>query len=56
MIFQFCISFSVADLGFPVGRVYLVGGVGSRGSYVSEILYVEMKKSGPWGAWAGHAP
>ena len=27
----------------------LVGGVDSRGGYVSKILYVEMKESGPLG-------
>ena len=44
---------SVADPGFPVGG----GGVDSRGGYVSKILYVKMKESGPLGgACAGHAP
>ena len=33
---------AVADPGFPVGE-----GVDSRGSYVSKILYVKMKESGP---------
>ena len=33
---------AVADPGFPV-----VGGVDSRGGYVSKILYVETKVSGP---------
>ena len=33
------------------------GGLDSRGSYVSKILYVEMKESGPsGGARARHAP
>ena len=32
---------TVADPGFPVGGVDLVGGVDSRGGYVSNILYVE---------------
>ena len=37
----------VADPGFPVGgSVDLVGGVISRGSYVSKILYVRTKDSG----------
>ena len=44
---------SVADPGFPIGGVDLVGGGGggvdSRGSYVSKILYVKMKESGPLG-------
>ena len=41
---------AVADPGFPVGgAVDLIGGVESRGGYVSKILYVEMKESGPWG-------
>ena len=33
----------VADPGFPVG------GVDSRGGYVSKILYVKTKESGPLG-------
>ena len=39
-------------------RIYRRGGVDSRGSYVSKILYVKMKESGPvgGGACAGHAP
>ena len=32
----------------------LVGGVNPRGSYVSKILYVKMKETGPWGG--GRAP
>ena len=41
---------SVADPGFPVGGVYLIGrGMDSRGGYVSQILYVKMKESGPLG-------
>ena len=32
------------------------GGVDSRGSYVSKILCVKMKESGPLGACTGHAP
>ena len=48
---------TVADPGFPGGGIDLVGeGVDSWGSYVSKILYVEMKESGPLsGACAGHA-
>ena len=50
----------MADPGFPVGGggVDLVGGgVDSRGSYVSKILYVKMKELGPLGgARAGRAP
>ena len=41
----------------PWGGVDLVGGADSRGGYVSKILYVEMKESGPLeGACAGDAP
>ena len=42
---------SVADPGFPVGGhgPRRDGGVDSRGGYVSKILYVEMKESGPLG-------
>ena len=41
---------AVADPGFPVGGVDLVGGgVNSRGSYVSKILYVKTKESRPLG-------
>ena len=36
-------SNSVADPGFPVG------GVDSQGSYISKILYVKTKESGPLG-------
>ena len=43
----------VADPGFPTGGIDFIGGIDSRGGYVSKILYVEMKKSGPLG---GHAP
>ena len=35
---------AVADPGFPVG-----GDVESRGGYVSKILYVKTKESGPLG-------
>ena len=41
-------SLTVADPGFAVGggcRPRGGGGVDSRGSYVSKILYVEMKES-----------
>ena len=45
-----CDPFSVADPGFPVGgRGPRRGGMDSRGSYVSQILYVKMKESGPLG-------
>ena len=42
---------SVADPGFPVGGgMDLVGGaVDPRGGYVSKILHVKMKESGPVG-------
>ena len=49
----------MADPGFPVGGgVDLVGGaVDPRGGYVSKILHVKMKESGPvGGARAGRAP
>ena len=35
--------------GFPVGGRGPRGGVHSRGGYVSKILYVKMKESGPLG-------
>ena len=43
----------MADPGFPVG-----GAVDPRGSYVSKILHVKTKESGPvgGGARAGRAP
>ena len=51
---------AVADPGFPVGvGVDLVrGAVDPRGSYVSKILHVKTKESGPvgGGARAGRAP
>ena len=43
---------AVADPGFPVGG----GGADPRGGYVSKILYVATKESGPLGACAEHAP
>ena len=48
----------MADPGFPVGgRRPRRGALDSRGNYVSKILYVEMKESGPLGGGcAGHAP
>ena len=33
----------------------VVGGVDSRGGYVSKILYVQTKESGPFGE-RGHSP
>ena len=44
----------MADPGFPVGGgVDLVGGgVDSRGGYVSKILHVKTKESGPVGGGA----
>ena len=40
----------MADPGFPVGgRGPHRGGLGSRGGYVSKILYVSTKESGPFG-------
>ena len=49
----------MADPGFPVGGgVDLVrGAMDPRGGYVSKILHVKTKESGPvGGARAGHAP
>ena len=41
---------SVADPGFSIGECrHLIGGVHSRGGYISKILYVETKESGPLG-------
>ena len=47
----------MADPGFPVGGgVDLVGGaVDPWGSYVSKILHVKMKESGPVGGGARRA-
>ena len=49
-------NLAVADPGFPVGgAVDLVGGaVDPRGGYVSKILHVKMKESGP--VRGGRAP
>ena len=52
-------SRTVADPGFPVGGgVDLVwGAVDPRGGYVSKLLHVKTKESGPiGGACAGHTP
>ena len=48
---------AVADPGFPVGGgVDLVrGAVDPRGGYVSKILYVKTKESGPVGGGARRA-
>ena len=48
---------AVADPGFPVGGgVDLVrGAVDPRGGYVSKILHVKMKESGPVGGGARRA-
>ena len=48
---------SVADPGFPVGGgVDLVrGAVDPRGSYISKILHVKTKESGPIGGGARRA-
>ena len=50
------LPYAVADPGFPVGGgVDLVGGgMDSRRGYVSKILYVKTKESGPLGG--GRAP
>ena len=49
--------YSVADPGFPVGGgVDLIrGAVDPRGSYVSKILHVKTKESGPVGGGARRA-
>ena len=49
---------TVADPEFPVegARPRTGGGADSQGGYVSKILYVETKESGPLGACTGHAP
>ena len=42
---------TVADPGFPVvGRRPRRGGVDSQGGYISNILYVKTKESGPLGS------
>ena len=49
--------FAVADPGFPIGgRGPRRGAVYPRGSYVSKILHVKMKESGPVGGRAPGAP
>ena len=50
-------TYSVADPGFPIGGgVDLVrGAVGPRGGYISNILHVKMKESGPVGGGARRA-
>ena len=45
----FLSTVAVADPGFPIGGINLVGGVHSWSGYVSKILYVETKESGPLG-------
>ena len=44
-------NISVADPGFPPWGAWTLwgGGVDSRGGYVSKILYVKTKESGPLG-------
>ena len=59
MYIQYSLMQSVADPGFPVGGgVDLVrGAVDPRGGYISKILHVKTKESGPiGGARAGRAP
>ena len=48
---------SVADPGFPIegGRGPRRGAVDPRGSYISKILHVKMKESGPVGGGARRA-
>ena len=48
---------AVADSGFPVGEHGpRRGEVDCRGGYVSKIVYVEMKESGPLGGRAPGTP
>ena len=57
--FYFCIHFFYVRVQFQVIEMNLVGGgVDSWDSYVSKILYVKTKESGPFGVGActGHAP
>ena len=50
LIFLLITTKPVADPGFPVGGVDLIGGgADSQGGYILKILYVEMKESGPLG-------
>ena len=47
----------MADPGYSVGgRETRRGDVDSRGSYVSKILYVKTKESGPFGGVPGAHP
>ena len=56
-LIYFCVYESVPDPGFPVGgRGPRKRGVDSRGSYVSKILYVKTKESGPLGGRAPGTP
>ena len=50
--------FTVADPGFPVGggRGPRRGAVDPQSGYVSKILHVKTKESGPVGGGAGRAP
>ena len=49
---------AVADPGFPVGGAVdlVLGAVDPQGGYVSKILHVKMKESGPVGGGARRAP
>ena len=56
---SYVLCYPVADPGFPVGGgMDLVGGaVDPRGGYISKILHVKTKESGPiGGARAGRPP
>ena len=44
MMIELTGSFAVADPGFPVGGVDLVGGMDSQGGYISKILYTEYER------------
>ena len=47
-VYQLKKQYAVADPGFPVGgRRPRRGDVDPRGGYVTKILYVKMKESGP---------
>ena len=50
MVYKEQAAKTVADPGFPMGGVDLVGGaVDPRGGYVLKILHVKTKESGPVG-------
>ena len=51
------LALSVADPGFPIGGCQPHrGGTNSRGGFISKILYVKTKESGPLGGCTLAAP